>query len=259
MADSGDTYEIACAEHRWEVPEHYNIAADICDSHPREKLAMIHEHFSGAVREVTWGELQDLSGQAAQRARLRWASSAGIAWRWCCRRRRRRRRCSSRRGSSARCCCRCRCSTATRGSVTGSATRARGARHRRGQRRALQREVATPPAGARRATRSTARRREFDAVETLADDPAQLYYTSGTTGLAKGIVHAHRYMLAHEEFDYCHDVRDGERFHGMGEWAWAAGICPLLGPWRLGAVQCVYQREGGFDPTASWTSSRATR
>ncbi|HEX4564668.1 MAG TPA: AMP-binding protein, partial [Solirubrobacteraceae bacterium] len=80
------------------------------------------------------------------------------------------------------------------------------------------------------------------------EDPAQLYYTSGTTGLAKGIVHAHRYILAHEEFRYCHDVRDGERFHGMGEWAWAAGICPLLGPWRMGAVQCVYQREGGFDP-----------
>ena len=37
-------------------------------------------------------------------------------------------------------------------------------------------------------------------------------------------------------------------FHGMGEWAWAAGICPLLGPWRCGAVQAVYQREGGFDP-----------
>jgi acetyl-CoA synthetase len=34
----------------------------------------------------------------------------------------------------------------------------------------------------------------------------------------------------------------------MGEWAWAAGIAPLLGPWRLGAVQFVYQREGGFDP-----------
>ena len=81
-----------------------------------------------------------------------------------------------------------------------------------------------------------------------ADDPAQLYYTSGTTGLAKGIVHAHRYLLAHEEFTYCHEVQDGERFHGMGEWAWAAGIAPLLGPWRLGAVQCVFQREGGFDP-----------
>jgi acetyl-CoA synthetase len=34
----------------------------------------------------------------------------------------------------------------------------------------------------------------------------------------------------------------------MGEWAWAAGICPLIGPWRYGAVQAVYQREGGFDP-----------
>src|SRR3712207_3035554 len=81
-----------------------------------------------------------------------------------------------------------------------------------------------------------------------ADDPAQLYYTSGTTGLAKGIVHAHRYVLAHEEFVYCHEVQDGERFHGMGEWAWAAGIAPLFGPWRLGAVQVVYQRQGGFDP-----------
>src|SRR4051794_13943848 len=88
----------------------------------------------------------------------------------------------------------------------------------------------------------------FEREDTLADDPAQLYYTSGTTGLAKGIVHAHRYLVAHEEFIYCHDVRDGELFHGMGEWAWAAGIAPLLGPWRLGAVQCVYQREGGFDP-----------
>src|SRR5262249_13902337 len=85
-------------------------------------------------------------------------------------------------------------------------------------------------------------------VDTSADDPAQLYYTSGTTGLAKGIVHAHRYILGHEEFRYSHEVQDGERFHGMGEWAWAAGIAPLLGPWRLGALQCVYRREAGFDP-----------
>jgi acetyl-CoA synthetase len=89
---------------------------------------------------------------------------------------------------------------------------------------------------------------EHVCADTSADEPAQLYYTSGTTGLAKGIVHAHRYILGHEEFVYSHEVEDGERFHGMGEWAWAAGIAPLLGPWRLGAVQCVYRREGGFDP-----------
>src|SRR5947209_17219796 len=90
---------------------------------------------------------------------------------------------------------------------------------------------------------------QFTTEATLAEDPAQLYYSSGTTGLAKGILHAHRYILAHEEFIYCHDVRESELFHGMGEWAWAAGICPLLGPWRLGAVRVVYQREGGFDPS----------
>jgi acetyl-CoA synthetase len=89
---------------------------------------------------------------------------------------------------------------------------------------------------------------DFETADTSADDPAQLYYTSGTTGVAKGVVHAHRYILGHEEFVYCHDVQDGERFHGMGEWAWAAGVAPLLGPWRYGALQCVYQREGGFDP-----------
>jgi acetyl-CoA synthetase len=88
----------------------------------------------------------------------------------------------------------------------------------------------------------------YDIVDTAADDPAQLYYSSGTTGMAKGILHAHRYLLAHEEFEFCHDVQEGELFHGSGEWAWAAGICPLLGPWRYGAVQFVYARKGGFDP-----------
>jgi acetyl-CoA synthetase len=59
------SYEEACRSHAWQVPERYNIAADVCDKHPREKLAMVHEHHEGAVREVTWGELQDLANQAA--------------------------------------------------------------------------------------------------------------------------------------------------------------------------------------------------
>src|SRR5882757_11150859 len=59
------SYEEAVAQHRWEVPARYNIAADVCDKHPRDKLAMVHEHFDGTVREVAWGELQDLANQAA--------------------------------------------------------------------------------------------------------------------------------------------------------------------------------------------------
>src|SRR3954453_21863091 len=58
-------YEEAVANHSWNVPERFNIASEVCDKHPRDKLAMIHEHFDGTVREVLWGELQDLAGQAA--------------------------------------------------------------------------------------------------------------------------------------------------------------------------------------------------
>ena len=29
------SYEQACAEHSWDVPERYNIAADVCDKHDR--------------------------------------------------------------------------------------------------------------------------------------------------------------------------------------------------------------------------------
>src|ERR1700755_2077204 len=59
------SYEEAVATHEWHVPERYNIAADVCDKHPADKLAMIHEHYEGAVREVFWGELQELSNRFA--------------------------------------------------------------------------------------------------------------------------------------------------------------------------------------------------
>jgi acetyl-CoA synthetase len=240
------TYEAVCASHRWQVPARYNIAADVCDKHPREKQAMIWASFDGTVRELTWGELQDLANQAAHTLAERGVvkgdrvavllpptpETAAIffgVWKL--------------------------------GAVLLALSVLYGdaaVQHRLDD--SEPKLVVTDSANAAR----------FDAdaqslllvgegslagaptdhvcEPTSADDPAQLYYTSGTTGLAKGIVHAHRYILAHEEFVYCHEVEDGERFHGMGEWAWAAGIAPLLGPWRLGALQCVYRREAGFDP-----------
>ena len=59
------SYEEARANHRWQVPARYNIASDVCDRHPRDKLAMIHEDFQGRVRRVSWGELQDASNRFA--------------------------------------------------------------------------------------------------------------------------------------------------------------------------------------------------
>ena len=240
------SYEQVCARHRWNVPAHYNIASDVCDKHPREKLAMVWESFDGSHRELAWGELQDLANRAAHLLR-----EHGVE-----------------RGDRVAVILPATPEAAAvffgiwkLGGILLSMSVLYGddsIRHRLIDSDA--RLVVTDAANAKRFGTTTAQLLVVDeqtlaggsieavTCDTLADDPAQLYYTSGTTGLAKGIVHAHRYILAHEEFVYCHEVEDGERFHGMGEWAWAAGIAPLLGPWRLGAVQCVYRREAGFDP-----------
>ena len=241
------SYEEACEQHRWEVPDCYNIAADVCDKHDPATPAMLWERHDGATRELAWGELQALANQAAHVLRDHGigkgdrvavvlpptAEAAAIFF-----------------------------GTWKLGAILLSMSVLYGddgIRHRLGDAEA--KVLVTDAANAGRFDPGLVDEILIldDALlagaptdhlceDTAADDPAQLYYTSGTTGKAKGIVHAHRYVLAHEEFTYCHDVRPGERFHGMGEWAWAAGISPLLGPWRLGAVQCVYQREGGFDP-----------
>jgi acetyl-CoA synthetase len=246
-AAAAQSYEEACANHRWVVPERYNIALDVCDKHPRDKQAMIWEDWRGNRRDVSWGELQDLSNAFANVLTER-----GVG-----------------RGDRVALLLPPTPETAAAffgtwkvGAILLSMSVLygdEGIRHRvedsqakvlvtdaenegRVQRDLVEDVVILDAKLLEKASKS------FEALDTRADDPAQLYYSSGTTGMAKGILHAHRYILAHEEFIYCHDVRDGELFHGTGEWAWAAGIAPLLGPWRLGATQFVFQRQGGFDP-----------
>src|SRR3989440_10363441 len=59
------SYEEMRAQHSWDVPERYNIARDVCDKHERDRLAMIWEDWRGTERNVTFGELQDLSNRFA--------------------------------------------------------------------------------------------------------------------------------------------------------------------------------------------------
>src|SRR5215213_729018 len=52
------SYEEMRATHRWDVPERYNIARDVCDKHTRDRLAMVWEDWQGNERRVTFGELR---------------------------------------------------------------------------------------------------------------------------------------------------------------------------------------------------------
>jgi acetyl-CoA synthetase len=243
------SYEEAVAAHEWRVPARYNIAQDVCDKHPPDKLAMLWEDFRGSERQVTWGELQEASSRLASvlgQHRVEVGDRVAMLL-------------TPRPETAAAFL-----GTFKAGAILLSLSVLYGddgIRHR-----VTDAQARVLLTNAENADRVRALKLPvdhvlvldhdliatgdpgFERVDTAADDPAQLYYTSGTTGLAKGILHAHRYLLGHNEFELCHDVQDGERFHGMGEWAWAAGIAPLLGPWRYGAVQVVYEREGGFDP-----------
>ncbi|MBA3432798.1 MAG: acyl-CoA synthetase, partial [Actinobacteria bacterium] len=202
---SPPTYEEVCASHRWEVPARYNIAADVCDKHPRGKLAMVWESFDGSTRELSWGELQDLANQAAH------ALAAG----------------GVERGDRVAVVLPSTPEAAAvffavwkLGAILLSMSVLYGddaVRHRLTDSGA--KLLVTDPANAGRfdgsgtaellvLTDETLARESAGHVgcDTAAGDPAQLFYTSGTTGLAKGIVHAHRYLLGHEEFVYCHEV-----------------------------------------------------
>src|SRR3954466_10782989 len=197
------SYEEMRAQHEWHVPERYNIATDVCDKHERDRLAMIWEDWRGTERKVSFGELQDLSKKFAnvleqhgiergdrvatllpslpetaavflgtyKRGAILVSMSvlygdSGIEHRL--------------KDSGAKAL------------VTDSANR-----HRIPDGLAEVIFVMDSPDGGERMTgdvdlgealaKASA---SYQTVDTAADDPAQLYYSSGTTGQAKGILHA---------------------------------------------------------------------
>jgi len=90
-------------------------------------------------------------------------------------------------------------------------------------------------------------------ARTSKDDPAMLVYTSGTSGMPRGALHAHRFLPGRlSGFELVHRLEaapSADRpFWTPSDWAWIGGLVDcVLTPWVFGCPVLAHRRQG-FDP-----------
>lgn len=263
---SHPSYEELYASFRWNIPARYNMATDVCDRHAADpaKLAMIVEERDGTVRNITFREVQ---GEANRMANL--LVSLGLAkgdrvmlllsqnpW--------------TAIGHVA-------CWKAGLVSVPAAVLFAADAVAYRLNHAGIRVAVtdlenlpkllearanapvlehifvidgATPEAR-NLADALAAFPDTFNNVDTAAEDPAFLNFTSGTTGLPKGVLQPHRTMLGHlpgVEFGFDFFPQPGDRMWSPADWAWLGALMDVLvSAWYHGVPVLTF-RAARFDP-----------
>ena len=260
------TYQQLYSSFRWNIPARYNIAADVCDRHAADasKIALIGEDTDGKTWRMTFRDIQRKANQLANlfvsiglvkgdRVMLLlgqnpWTAIAHVA-----------------------------CWKAGFVSVPVSTLFAADAVAYRlnhvGAKVVITDQASLPTAVRARALAAEpvrlylidghapegesltaaleAARDAFTNVDTAADDPAFLNFTSGTTGNPKGALQAHRSMLGHlpgAEFGLDFFPQPGDVMWSPADWAWLAGLMDVLMPAWYHGVPVLTFRAPRFDP-----------
>jgi acetyl-CoA synthetase len=90
----------------------------------------------------------------------------------------------------------------------------------------------------------------LDIHPTQAESPSLLHYTSGTTGLPKGVKHVHYSLISqYLTAKWVHDLRDDDVYWCTADPGWVTGTSyGIIGPWSLGVTQVVL--DAGFSAEA---------
>lgn len=260
------SYEAIYRAFRWNLPDHYNIAWDVCDRHAAgaPRTALIHERSDGTVERYSFHQIRRYANQCANLLRhlglqsgdrvllylgqdpataivhvacwkagmisvptSRLFGTEGLAYRL--------------RDSGARVII-----TDEAGCATVDAVRDRSPE--------LRQVLLTSGSAPRTLDFWQELSRASEVFETLSltpDTPAFINYTSGTTGLPKGTLQGHRSMLGHMpglEMIYDFLPQTGDVMWSPADWSWLAGLMDVLMPaWFCGLPVLTY-RDTTFDP-----------
>ena len=266
----GATYDEICSNFKWEIPEFYNIADDVCDrwAQDESRIALVYEDENKKIHNYTFSDIRRYANQLANKFQ-EWGLKQGD-------------RVSLVLAQDPECaiahvaCWKAGmvsgpCSVLFAGDAIAYRINDSGAKVLITDMANVQKVVDVKqecptlkqivvidgqvPGTANFWEVIEDSSDEFTNVKTKAEDLAWISYTSGTTGLPKGSMQPHRMMLGHMpslEFIYDFFPQPKDALWSPADWAWMAGLMDVIFPGWFHGCKVVATAMKGFEPEEAY-------